>query len=300
MSQVVTSESPADVAASDDSARRSELADFLRRRREAISPAEVGLHVGGRRRTPGLRREEVAQLAGVGVTWYTWLEQARDIRVSENVLESLTRALRLDTHERAHLFNLAGAPSTAAVIESDTLDPAVALLLDRFGSYPASVVNARYDILAYNSSYAALMGDVASLPFDQRNILWLMFTSERTRKLLVDWEHATRRCVAQFRASHADHISEPAWRSMVKRLQDASPEFCAYWEEHHVAAAVNVVKQFRHPELGLLRFNATHLWLSQRVGNRMIVLTPADETTESGYRRLAQVQPEPITTRTTR
>ncbi|MCU1466713.1 MAG: transcriptional regulator [Actinomycetia bacterium] len=296
MSHAVTSESPANGSGADDSARRTELADFLRRRREAISPAEVGLHVGGRRRTPGLRREEVAQLAGVGVTWYTWLEQARAIRVSENVLEALTRALRLDSHERAHLFNLAGAPSTAAVVESDTLDPAVALLLHRFGSYPASVTNARYDILAYNPSYAALMGDIESLPFDQRNILWLMFTSARTRKLLVDWEHATRRCVAQFRASYADHMSEPAWRSMVKRLQDASPEFGAYWEEHHVAAAANVVKQFRHPELGLLRFNATNMWLSQRVGNRMIVLTPADEATESAYPRLAQMQPPPIAT----
>jgi transcriptional regulator with XRE-family HTH domain len=199
MSVTLTSESP-------DAGRRSELADFLRRRREAISPAQVGLPPGGRRRTPGLRREEVAQLAGVGVTWYTWLEQARDIRVSENVLDALTRALLLDSHERAHLFNLAGAPSAAAAIESDTLDPAVVLLLERIGSYPAAVLNARYDILAYNPAYAALIGDLAALPFDQRNMLWLMFTSARTRALLVEWEHATRRCVAQFRAAHADHI----------------------------------------------------------------------------------------------
>jgi transcriptional regulator with XRE-family HTH domain len=283
------------VSLTPDDARRSELADFLRRRRESMSPAQIGLPVGGRRRTPGLRREEVAQVAGVGVTWYTWLEQARDIRVSESVLEALARALLLDTHERAHLFTLAGAPSAQAAIESDTLEPAVALLLERFGSYPAAVVNGRYDILAFNTPYAALMGDVASLPFDRRNVLWLLFTSEHMRSLLVDWDHASRRMVAQFRAVHADHVTEPAWRSMVKRLQDASPVFRDLWQEHNVAAApVNVVKQFRHREVGLLRFTATHMWLAQGVGNRMVVYTPADAATESVYPLLAQVQPEPF------
>jgi transcriptional regulator with XRE-family HTH domain len=286
-------ESAEDVAHSDD-VRRGELADFLRRRREAISPVQVGLPVGGRRRTPGLRREEVAQVAGVGVTWYTWLEQARGIRVSENVLDALARALLLDAHERAHLFTLAGAPSAAAVLESDTLDPAVTLLLEPLGSYPAAVTNARYDILAFNPSYAGLMGDVAALPFDQRNVLWLLFTSDRMRRLLVDWEHATRRLVAQFRASHADHMSEPAWRSLVKRLQDASPTFREYWDEHNVAATVNAIKQFRHPEIGLLRFKSTNMWLTQRVGNRLLVFTPADTATESVYPLLGQVQPQPF------
>jgi transcriptional regulator with XRE-family HTH domain len=286
-------DSTEDVAPADD-VRRGELADFLRRRREAIGPEQVGLPVGGRRRTPGLRREEVAQVAGVGVTWYTWLEQARDIRVSENVLDALARALLLDAHERAHLFTLAGAPSAAAVLESDTLDPAVTLLLERFGTYPAAVVNGCYDILAFNPSYAALIGDIAALPFDQRNVLWLLFTSDRMRRVCVDWEHASRRMVAQFRASHADHMSEPAWRSLVKRLQDASPTFREYWDEHNVAATVNAVKQFRHPELGLLRFKSTNMWLTQRVGNRLLVYTPADSATESVYPRLAQVQPDPL------
>jgi transcriptional regulator with XRE-family HTH domain len=293
MSMSTTHDSTEDAAPVED-VRRRELADFLRRRREAIRPEQVGLPVAGRRRTPGLRREEVAQVAGVGVTWYTWLEQARDIRVSENVLDALARALLLDSHERAHLFTLAGAPSAAAVLESDTLDPAVALLLERFGTYPAAVVNARYDILAFNPSYAALMGDIAALPFDQRNVLWLLFTSDRMRRMCVDWEHATRRLVAQLRASYADHMSEPAWRSLVKRLQDASPTFREYWEEHNVAATVNAVKQFRHPEIGLLRFKSTNMWLTQRVGNRLLVYTPADAATESVYPLLAQVQPEAL------
>ena len=280
--------------ASDDDARRGELADFLRRRREAILPARVGLPVGGRRRTPGLRREEVAQLAGVGVTWYTWLEQARDIRVSENVLDALSRALLLDASERAHLFNLAGAPSAATAVESDSLDPAVILLLERFGTYPASVVNSRYDILGCNASYRGLMGDITAVPFDRRNVMWLMFTSPRLRTMLVDWEHAAHRVVGQFRAAYADHMSEPAWRSMVKRLRDASPTFCDYWDEHRVAAAENVVKQFRHPHLGLLRFKTTNMWLAERVGNRLMVYTPVDDETGATYQRLAKIRPDAL------
>lgn len=274
--------------------RRREMADFLRRRREAIRPEQVGLPVGGRRRTPGLRREEVAQIAGVGVTWYTWLEQAREIRVSENVLDALSRALLLDSHERAHLFNLAGAPSAVVTAESDTLDPAVGILLERFGTYPAAVVNSRSDILAYNSAYGALIGDIASVPFDRRNLVWLMFTSAPFRTLLVDWEHAARRVVASLRASYADHMSEPVWRSMIKRLQDASPTFYEYWQEHRVGGPENVVKQFRHPQLGLLRFNATHMWLTQRVGNRMMVYTPTDAETHAAVVRLARTTPAPL------
>ena len=277
-----------------DDLRRKELADFLRRRRERLGPDQVGLPIGGRRRTPGLRREEVAQLAGVGVTWYTWLEQARDIRVSEQVLDALTRALLLDQQEREHLFTLAGAPSTIAVKECDAVDPAVASMLERLGSFPACVLNGRYDVLAHNASYAALVGDLDGVAFDQRNTLWLMFTSDPFRKLLVDWESASRRCVAQYRALLADHMSEPAWRSMVKRLQNVSPTFCELWDEHHVAATENVVKQFLHPDLGLLRFKGTTMWLNQRLANRMIVYTPADESTVATHLLLAGVRPHPL------
>jgi transcriptional regulator with XRE-family HTH domain len=277
-----------------DELRRKELGYFLRRRREQIGPDQVGLPMGSRRRTPGLRREEVAQLAGVGVTWYTWLEQARDIRVSEQVLDALTRALLLDRQEREHLFTLAGAPSAITVRECDAVDPAVMSMLERLGSYPACVWNGRYDILAHNASYLALIGNLDGVAFDQRNTLWLMFTSEHFRSLLVDWESASRRCVAQYRALLADHMSEPAWRSMVKRLQNVSPEFCELWDMHHVAATENVVKQFLHPDLGLLRFKATSMWLDQRLANRMIVYTPADQATETAHRLLAGVRPHPL------
>ncbi|MFZ0664415.1 MAG: helix-turn-helix transcriptional regulator [Acidimicrobiales bacterium] len=285
---------PMDGGPASDQVRRDELAHFLRRCRERISPDQVGLPPGGRRRTPGLRREEVAQLAGVGVTWYTWLEQAREIRASEQVLDALSRALQLDADERQHLYALAGAPSASTVRECNAIDPSMLVILEQMGTYPASVVNGRYDILAYNRAYEALCGDLAALDFDQRNTMWLMFTSDLFRELLIDWETATRRCVAQFRALMEEHITEPAWRSMVKRLQAASPTFGEFWEEHRVAPTANVVKQFRHPDLGVLRFNATSLFLSQRRGGRLIVYTPADEQTMEAHVRLADVTPHPL------
>jgi transcriptional regulator with XRE-family HTH domain len=285
---------PTNLNVASDRLRRSELADFLRRRREGITPEQIGLSPGGRRRTPGLRREEVAQQAGVGVTWYTWLEQARDIKVSEQVLDALSRALLLDPHERAHLFTLAGAPSVVTMTECDGLDPAINLMLERFGSYPAAVINGRYDILAYNPSYVALVGDLESLPFDQRNTLWLMFTSPRFMDLMVDRENATRRMVAQFRAAFADHMSEPAWRSTVKRLQNVSQEFCDFWDEHNVAPTENFIKRVLHPEIGLLNFRATSMWLRRGLSGRMVVYTPADEATEIAHLKLSGVTPRPL------
>ena len=146
----------------DHALRRRELADFLRSRRERIVPEDVGLPPASRRRTPGLRREEVATLAGVGVTWYTWLEQGRDINVSPQVLDAVARTLLLDRSEREHLFRLADAPEVTAESECQGLQPTVQVLLDQLCPYPASVRNARYDILAFNGAYERLMGPHAA------------------------------------------------------------------------------------------------------------------------------------------
>jgi transcriptional regulator with XRE-family HTH domain len=127
-----------------------------------ITPDQVGLPIGARRRTPGLRREEVAQLAGVGVTWYTWLEQGRDIKVSEQVLDAICRTLMLDAHERAHVFTLAGAPRVASIKECDAVPAPVPAILDQCSPFPAVVMNGRYDILAYNQAYTGLMGDIGA------------------------------------------------------------------------------------------------------------------------------------------
>ncbi|WP_405013416.1 helix-turn-helix transcriptional regulator [Kitasatospora sp. NBC_01539] len=268
-------------------ARRRELAAFLRSRRERISPEQVGLPETGRRRTPGLRREEVAQLATVGVTWYTWLEQGRDIQVSAQVLGSVARALRLDPTERAHLFVLAGADDPAPVVECATVTPAVRALLAQLEPLPAAVLNSRYDVLAHNRAYTWIAGDLDALPPEERNLMWLAFTDSVFRRTLVDVDEAHPDMVARFRAAMADHGSEPAWKSLLTRLRRASPEFEAAWERHEVAGLGNGLKRFLLPEAGLLRFEYTNLWLGPRPGPRLVAYTPQDAETRQALDRLA-------------
>jgi transcriptional regulator with XRE-family HTH domain len=267
--------------------RRQELAGFLRSRRERIAPEQVGLPPASRRRTPGLRREEVATLAGVGVTWYTWLEQGRDINASPQVLDAVARTLLLDPHEREHLFRLADAPDGAGQAECKALPPTAQTLLDQLEPFPACVRNARYDILAWNSAYEFLMGDLSGVPFEERNSLWRVFTSERCRACILDWEEGTRRMVAEYRAAMAEHLAEPAWKCLVSRLTKASPEFAELWERHEVASPENLTKRYLHPEVGLLKLNYTHLWLGQRLGTRMTTYTPADS---QSHARLLELQ----------
>ena len=277
-----------DVAARDVAAlRRHELAAFLRSRRERIAPEQVGLPPASRRRTPGLRREEVATLAGVGVTWYTWLEQGRDINASPQVLDAVARTLLLDPHERDHLFRLADVPDGSGRAECATLPPTAQLLLDQLEPYPACIRNARYDILAWNQPFDQLMGPLSILPFEERNSLWRMFTSTRCREATLDWDVSTRRMVAEYRAAMAEHVAEPAWKCLVSRLTAASPEFAELWERHEVASPENLTKRYLHPEVGLIKLNYTHLWLGQRLGTRMTTFTPADE---QSAQRLIELQ----------
>jgi len=272
----------ADIAA----LRRRELAAFLRSRRERIAPEDVGLPPAPRRRTPGLRREEVATLAGVGVTWYTWLEQGRDINASPQVLNAVARTLLLDPHERDHLFRLADAPDGTGQDECRSLSPATQLLLDKLDPFPACIRNARYDVLAYNRGFDLLMGPLADVPFDERNSLWRMFTVPTCRAATLDWEESTRRMVAEYRAAMAEHVAEPAWKCLVARLTKASPEFAELWERHEVASPENLTKRYLHPEVGLLKLNYTHLWLGQRLGTRMTAYSPADEQTAERLREV--------------
>jgi transcriptional regulator with XRE-family HTH domain len=273
--------------------RRREMAGFLRSRRERIAPEQVGLPPASRRRTPGLRREEVATLAGVGVTWYTWLEQGRDINVSPQVLDAVARTLLLDPHEREHLFRLADAPDGNGARECTALPPTAQLLLDQLEPFPACIRNARYDILAYNAAFDRLMGPLDELPFEERNSLWRMFTSPTCRAATLDWEEGTRRMVAEYRAAMAEHVTEPAWKCLVSRLSTASPEFAELWERHEVASPENLTKRFLHPVVGLLKLNYTHLWLGQRLGTRMTTYTPADEQTRQRLCELQRLAPVP-------
>lgn len=257
--------------------RRRELAGFLRTRRERIRPDQVGLPPGGRRRTPGLRREEVAQLAGVGVTWYTWLEQGRDIRASPQVLDAVARTLLLDVHERAHLFTLAGSP-VGSPPQSCGLPDNIGMVLDQLNPLPAAIHNARYDVLAYNATYGVLVADLSAIPNEERNLLWLAFTHPDWRTGLVDWDDSVRRMVAQFRAAMAEHVAEPTWKALVHRLRAASPEFVELWERHDVQGGPSPwLKLFRQPQVGLLQLHSATLYLTPGVGTRMITYTPVDD-----------------------
>ena len=259
--------------------RRRELGAFLRSRRERLKPEQVGLRSMRRRRTPGLRREEVAQLAGVGVTWYTWLEQGREINPSAQVLDAIARTLQFDVHEHTHLFTLAGIATTSIENECQTLCPTVQPLIDQLEPFPAMVVNARLDLLAYNRVYASFFDDLEAIPIEDRNVLWLVFTHPEMQAAIVDWDDVSARMVAEYRGVMAEHLDDPAWERLVARLQRASTEFAAIWERHDVQGVEGRTKRAMHPTAGLLRLVYTNLWVGQQVGVRIVAFTPADERT---------------------
>ncbi|MFF9403998.1 helix-turn-helix transcriptional regulator [Streptomyces anandii] len=266
--------------------RRHELAAFLRHRREHIAPERVGLPRGRRRRTPGLRREEVAQLSSVGVTWYTWLEQARDIQVSVQVLDALARTLLLDPGERAHLFQLAGATDPAPTSVCPSVTPALRAVLEQLEPYPACLQNSRYDILAYNRTYGLLFCDLDAVPVEDRNLMILAYTNEEWRSSIVHLEDALRHMAARFRSAMAGHLAEPAWKTLLKRLRDQSPDFREAWDRHEVMAPAGKRKEFRNPHVGRLTVDHTDLWLSPEPGPRMVTYAPADEESRERLEKL--------------
>lgn len=288
---VVIAEDDRSAPAPDDRARRAELAGFLRSRRERITPDEVGLPAGGRRRTPGLRREEVAILAGVGVTWYTWLEQARDIRASAAVADALARALLLDPTERSHLFTLVGLPDPVAVHDCEAVPSGVAAMVDRLDPFPACVQNARYDVLAHNRAYNRLVTDVDALAPEERNCLWLTFTHPAWRAVLDDWEGVACRMVAQFRAHMAEHLDDSSWAALVERLRATSPEFRRLWSHNEVLPIDTSVKRFHNPEVGVVDLSVTAMWLAPRAGTRLLTYTPVDGRSRARLEALVGLEP---------
>jgi transcriptional regulator with XRE-family HTH domain len=272
--------------------RRRELGAFVRSRRERIQPEQVGLRSTRRRRTPGLRREEVAQLAGVGVTWYTWLEQGRDINPSPQVLDAIARTLQFDVHEHAHLLTLAGLATTTIANECLGLCHTVQPLIDQLEPFPAMVVNSRLDLLAYNRVYASFFDDLENVPIEDRNILWLVFTHPQWQATIIDWDDGVGRLVAEYRAAMAEHLDDPAWKTLVARLQRTSREFRAVWERHDVQGVESRTKRAMHPRVGLLKLDYTNLWVGQQIGIRIVAFTPADERTREQLEALYQSLPD--------
>jgi transcriptional regulator with XRE-family HTH domain len=270
------------------SARRTELAAFLRNRRERISPEDVGLPPGSRRRTSGLRREELAQLAGVGVTWYTWLEQGRKINASVQVLDAVATTLRLDATERAHLFRLADVPGAAPPADCGEcpLPPEVQQILD---SIPliACVLTERFDLLAWNAMYASLFpGIISALP-GERNILLCSLAYPPCCSPLENRDKQCLSMVGQLRAAYGRHVGDPAWTHFIRRVEALSPVFAAAWAAHEVAQPARYTKTFRHPGVGRITTTSTSFAVNAVPGARLVIYTPDDEESKKALARLA-------------
>jgi transcriptional regulator with XRE-family HTH domain len=222
--------------------RRRELADFLRTRREKLKPEILGLAQGSRRRTPGLRREEVAELAGVGTTWYTWLEQARDIQPSVEVLRRLGQALKLNTAEMRHMYVLAGkAPPLELDSMDETVSPTMRRFLDEALRAPALLLGGRWDILALNPPGEEIFLGLMNHPPEKRNYLYYAFCDKAFRERIPEWERHSRRLIAEFRASLGESVDNPWVLELIELLKAESPEFAKWWPEHDVRDNTSVV-----------------------------------------------------------
>jgi transcriptional regulator with XRE-family HTH domain len=269
--------------------RRAELAAFLRSRRARVTPADVGMPPGPRRRTPGLRREEVAQLSGVGVTWYTWLEQGRSINPSVQVLDAVARTLRLDPTEREHLYRLAGLPFVAeAASDEELVGPEVQNIIENLDPLPAVVYNARYDVRATNIAYRDIWPLTSLGPRCERNVLQRVLEAGCC-STFINREEELPRMVAQLRGSYGRHVGEPEWESFIARLLRDHPEFARMWASGDVAPPGRRVKVFHHASVGRLHLISTSLGIDGLPEHRIVVYTPADDETRAHLATLRTV-----------
>jgi transcriptional regulator with XRE-family HTH domain len=259
--------------------RRIELGKFLKSRRARLQPEDFGMPAGSRRKTPGLRREELALLAGVGVTWYTWLEQGREINASTQVLDSLARTLRLDRAERWHMYVLAEAVPVVVSSGRCSVSEAIAEIVRSLDPLPAVVTNARFDIIDENDAYSDLFRYVHLLPCIHRNTLWCSVTEPRMREMCPQYEETVRYMVARFRASYARHVGDPDWEEDIRRLSTLSSEFTELWALHEVAEFRPSLRTFIHEDAGPLTFTTNELQVPATPEARLVVYTPADEET---------------------
>ncbi|MYW04326.1 helix-turn-helix transcriptional regulator [Streptomyces sp. SID3343] len=267
-------------------ASRAELGAFLRSRRERITPEQVGLPTGRRRRTPGLRREELAQLAGVGVTWYTWLEQGRPINVSSQVIGGIARTLRLDPAEIDHVKRLACVPNQATPRADDVVEDDVKAVLDDFATMPAVILSGRYDVLAFNALYARVFPALVAEPCSRRNLIWELFTRPACCNPFHEWKEETRGVVGTLRATYARNVGDPVWGAFIDELVEASPEFATAWAAHPISLSRPRVKVFRHADVGLLHVRTMPADLAAAPGQRMSVYIPQNDASRQRLSRL--------------
>ena len=264
--------------------QHQELGSFLRARRQALQPEDVALVAGARRRrTPGLRREEVAELAGIGVSWYTRLEQGKDVQLSPKALRGVAAALRLTPAQREYVFALArGETLGVEPAPVRTVTPTLQDVLDAQGANPAYITDGRFDLLAWNQAALDVFGVFGrafpDIPPDERNVVWLIFT-DGSRQRLLAWEQHAQRVLAQFRDASRYFVDDPWFPAFVARLRRRSPEFAAWWPRHDVGRVQATAKVIDHPAVGHIALKQTVLQVvDDNAALYMIVYTPAPGT----------------------
>ena len=276
--------------------RAQELGEMLRRRRENLDPQRFGISRAGRVRTPGLRREEVATRAGIGITWYTKLEQGRPIKVSPRVLLAVARTLEFSEVETEHLFRLGGLPAPAKLpVPSDCkpLSAASQAILDQLCPYPAIIETSRYNIRGFNDAYCRLIGvNLNAVPPEDRNCIYLSLINPAWRARVVDLEEVTAYLTALFRASMGEHLDDPIWEEQLERYLAASEDFRTLWQQYQLSGVENMMRRFRTPDGAILRLQSNNWWSSPKNGDRMLVYTPLDDETASGLKAMMKRKPE--------
>lgn len=263
-----------------DEQRRAELAHFLRSRRERLKPSQFSLSEGAKqRRTPGLRREELAQVAGISPVWYTKLEQGRQIQVSAQVLESLAHTLQLTSQEREYLYVLA-REHLPLPIWHHTLSISAHQqgMLDALGPNPALILNERWDIVGWNQSASQVFTDYRTLSEWERNVVWLTFTRSEQRTRYDNWEYLGQQILARFRASSVNSTGESWWLLRRDRLMQVSSEFREWWSHHDIGAVNLSQKELHHPRVGLLALRPTTLVLADDPNLKLFLYTPLAQT----------------------
>lgn len=256
------------------------LGAFVRSRRERLAPVEAGLPVPARRRTPGLRREEVAALSGVSLSWYTWLEQGRPINVSRQVLGALSRTLRLTPAEREHLYRLAGElPPTGELAPCPELHEHVRDLLTALEPNPALLLDQHWDIMGWNRAEAALITDFGAFPVCQRNLVWLVMAWAPFRDLLPNWEQQAISLLAQFRAAADEHPADPRFTEIINDLGATGADFARLWARHDIDTFRLATKYVDHPTLGRAVFRQVKLAVVDDPNVYLVIRYPHDQKT---------------------
>ena len=259
--------------------RRAELGEFLKARRARLSPGDFGMAPGSRRRTPGLRREEVALLAGVGVTWYTWLEQGRQINASTQVLDAVASTLRLDRAEREHLYRLAEATPLRSESAGRAVPDAIREIVNSLDPLPASLLNGRHDMLMSNSASEELFWEWHTMPCVHKNTLWCCVTEPTARGKFPEYDAHVRYLVARMRSAYSRHIGDPDWEEDIRRLASLSREFADLWARHEVADPEPRTLTYLHPQAGTLCLAVSELQVPAMPEARIVIYTPQDDQT---------------------